>query len=429
MKLIHGLTLCFLVSVHLVALESGRLKNGLEYYLLHNETPKEKASIRLVLKVGMVHENENQKGFAHFVEHMTWRGTENFKEGCFEDELLSLGINGPEQMVSWTGVDATVFRFNIDLHDPQALERTLLIIKEMVSSATFLPAAVEDEREEVMTDIKDELAKLNLQKIQYQASLLLKRPIQFYPQEVLEGTQKATSEQLFNFYQSKYRPDQMALILVGDFDEGHLRKNVEKLFSSLVNPTPEKELIEQESLLELEPQKMTYLLEEHESFHLPRLSVTYLLPCGLEQTTREALLPLIAHRLHYFVDTKYALTTWANYTPLSKTYQLIEVGIVLFDETAVSSHINLFINEIYRIDQLGFTEEDKISFQGKVKELAPIGNSAYAKLYTDQFLGHLSVMPVQGRYDKDKMQSLHQILKISPKVLTVAVRSREVLDR
>jgi len=86
MKLkLHFVFAYLLLALPVIAQESGKLSNGLEYYVVHNEIPRGRASLRLVVKAGMMHENEHQKGFAHLIEHSTWRGTKHINEQRLEE--------------------------------------------------------------------------------------------------------------------------------------------------------------------------------------------------------------------------------------------------------------------------------------------------------------------------------------------------------
>lgn len=431
----HFILLSFLVVIHLSARESGKLNNGLEYHLLHNETPQRRASLWLVLKVGMMHEKESQQGFAHFVEHLVWRGTENINEQQLAEKFELLDITEePAHISSVTGNDATMIRMNIALDHPHALEQALFLLKEISTSAALLPEMVCEEKEEVLKELTNRVKDPVVEKLEQQATVLLGRPIKFFPQEMINNVQNASVQQLKEFYHSKYRPDQMALIVVGDFNEKIVKKRIEELFESLLNPpasATDRNLDEEQTISM--PARVSFLLHENEKFALPKVSIAYLLPRKLESNIQQMLRPLIENRLQGLVDQGIMLSIWSSQTVLSSSYQLLEVGAVLFDEVSFLNVAGKFIEAVDQIEQAGFTEQEWRSLQDQMEELEPIENEIYASTFADQFLGHLFSKPLKIFPDNQMLEgsisNYGNVLRRCPKVIIVAVRSKEVLGR
>jgi zinc protease len=422
--------ICFIVfylllATHLLAQESGKLKNGLEYHLMHNEAPRGSASIRLVLKLGMIHENENQKGFAHLVEHLCCCKAQSIAYQQIENELGFVGMTEESAPISsLTHTHSTVFKMNILLDQPEALRRALVVLKEMTRSASLLPDVIDNEKKEVLEELINTMADPLLEKFEKQTKRLLGRKVKFISEEMIESVHNASLQQLQSFYHLNYRPDQMALIVIGDFDENSVKRNIADLFGPLLNPQTE-EIDEEENLyLKTEP---SFLVHENQDAILPQLSVAYLFPQKLKGGEEE-LRFLIEQRLHRLVEQKVALSTWSHQISISHAYQLVEIGVVLSDETSILSAAERFMNEISRMEQSGFTEKEWMTAEEAWKAFNPLQNELYAEAYTERFLGYSSSKPLKTLLGVKELKICNnENLKSYPKVITLLIRSRDAL--
>ena len=120
----------------------GTLSNGLSYYIRHNEEPRDRAQIALVLKAGSVHEEESQRGLAHFVEHMAFNGTERFAKQEIVEYLESIGnVFGPG-VNAGTGFDDTTYWLEIPTNDPEIAETAFRILSDWAYGISFDPEEV-----------------------------------------------------------------------------------------------------------------------------------------------------------------------------------------------------------------------------------------------------------------------------------------------
>ena len=403
---------CFLV-ISLRAQESGKLTNRLTYHLLHHEVPKRSASVWFVLRGGRMDEEEHQRGLTHF--HLVWRGAEHLSEEQIRENFSLLDITKePAHISSFTGTDITLFRMNIALDRPQVLERALSMLKEAISAATLLSVVVEDERQEVTKEIANKIADPYVQTREMQISILLGKPFHYFSEEFLENLHNATAEELQSFYHWKYRPYQMILIAVGDFNEGSFKESIEEYFGSLSNP-PAREWNKEEQICQ--QTESSCLTVENEAFELPKVSVAYLLSREVENEIRQR--------------RRVVLSTWSMQTMVSRRYQLVEIGVVLFGETSILSDAGHFMDRVSQIEEGNFTEQGWIILQEMWNVWKPIGNEIYAKAYMEHSLGYLPSKPLKVLANDEEQEtdttSYGGFLKNYPKIITTLVRAKKTI--
>ena len=130
----------------------GVLSNGLSYYIRHNEEPRDRAHIALVVKTGSIHEEEDQRGLAHFVEHMAFNGTERFAKQEIVDYLESIGSSFGNHLNARTGFDDTLYFLEIPTDDPEITEAAFQILSDWAYAVSFDPEEVELERDVVLEE-------------------------------------------------------------------------------------------------------------------------------------------------------------------------------------------------------------------------------------------------------------------------------------
>jgi zinc protease len=219
----------------------GTLPNGLRYYVRANGKPARRAELRLVVKAGSVLEDEDQRGLAHFVEHMEFEGTRHFPAQSISDFLSSLGLSiGPDANAA-TSYDDTQYTLRVPTDVPGVLDRALLILEDWAHAASFDQAGIDRERGIVLSEWRmhlgaGERTQGKIRRVQLQGSRYADRPPIGNP-DVIQGARR---EQLMRFYRDWYRPDLMAVIVVGDIDRDAVAGMIKQRFSSLSSPSPER---------------------------------------------------------------------------------------------------------------------------------------------------------------------------------------------
>jgi zinc protease len=219
----------------------GTLPNGLRYYVRPNGKPARRAELRLVVRAGSVLEDDDQKGLAHFVEHMEFEGTQHFPAGRLVDFLSSLGLAiGPDANAA-TSFNDTQYTLRVPTDAPGILDRALLVLEDWAHSATFDQSGIERERAIVLSEWRMNLGASErtadaIRRVQLEGSRYSVRPPIGDPDVI----SRATREQLTRFYRDWYRPDLMAVIVVGDVDRDATVAMIKEHFSSLPGPALER---------------------------------------------------------------------------------------------------------------------------------------------------------------------------------------------
>jgi zinc protease len=219
----------------------GTLPNGLRYYVRANPRPANRAELRLVVKAGSALEDEDQRGLAHFVEHMEFEGTTHFPEHGITDFLTSLGLSiGPDANAA-TSFDDTQYSLRVPADVPGVIDRALLVLQDWAQSATFDQSGIDHERGIVLSEWRmrlgaGERTEDRVRRVELEGSRYADRKPIGDPTVI----EQATREQLTRFYHDWYRPDLMAVIVVGDVDRDAVAAMIRERFSGLANPSPER---------------------------------------------------------------------------------------------------------------------------------------------------------------------------------------------
>jgi zinc protease len=216
----------------------GKLDNGLTYYIRHNEYPKGQANFYIAQKVGSVQEEDDQRGLAHFLEHMCFNGTENFPENGVIRYLETLGVKFGEQLNAYTSIDETVYNIN---NVPTAREATidsvLLILHDWSHNLTLDPKEIDKERgvihEEwrMRTSAMQRILTRQLPKLMSNS-----RPGNRMPIGLMEIVDNFKPEVLRAYYEKWYRPDLQAIIVVGDLDVDRTEQSIKNMFAPIQLP-------------------------------------------------------------------------------------------------------------------------------------------------------------------------------------------------
>jgi zinc protease len=223
------------------AVRSGRLANGFTYFIRHNEEPKHRVVMYLVNKVGSVLEDEDQRGLAHFMEHMNFNGTSHFPHNELVDYLQKAGVRFGADINAYTSFDETVFELPIPSDNPALLKGGIAIMRDWAHGALLDPGEIDKERGVVLEEKR--LGKGAAERMQRQYFPVLLNNSRYavrLPIGVDTVLDHFKRPAIARFYQDWYRPDLQALIIVGDIDADSMVTVVRKTFSDLTNPPHER---------------------------------------------------------------------------------------------------------------------------------------------------------------------------------------------
>jgi zinc protease len=197
----------------------GTLPNGLRYAVRRNAVPEGQVSVRLRIDAGSLHEEEKERGWAHFVEHMAFRGTKNFGDGEVRETWQRLGASFGSDTNASTEPTQTVYMLDLPRADRTSLDTSLTLLADMADTALFDPKIVDAERGVVLSEYgrRTELAA----KLREMMMPLFFGGLKYAQRDTIgtEATLKgADAAGLKAFYERWYRPDRATLVMVGDAD-------------------------------------------------------------------------------------------------------------------------------------------------------------------------------------------------------------------
>ncbi len=216
----------------------GKLSNGLTYYIRKNVKPEKKVELRLVVNTGSVLEDTDQQGLAHFTEHMAFNGTKNFKKNELVDFLQTIGVEFGADLNAYTSFDETVYILPIPTEKPENVEKGFLVLEDWASTVTFENEEIDKERGVVLEEMRlgkgaqDRMNKVILPKLLAGSTYAERLPIG--KEDILKNFKY---DVIKRFYRDWYRPDLMAVIVVGDIEVAAAEKMVKSHFEKLKNPS------------------------------------------------------------------------------------------------------------------------------------------------------------------------------------------------
>ncbi|MGN6605218.1 MAG: M16 family metallopeptidase [Ginsengibacter sp.] len=223
------------------AVKVGKLSNGLTYYIRQNKKPEQKVELRLVVNAGSVLENENQQGLAHLSEHMAFNGTTHFKKNDIISFLQSIGVGFGNDLNAYTSFNETVYILPIPTDKPGNIEKGFQILEDWAHNVTDNAQDIDDERPIVLEESRlgkgaQDRINRKIYPIRYAGSLYADR----LPIGIDSIVKNAPYEALRSFYHDWYRPDLMAVVVVGDIDPAKAESLIKKYFGPNKNPANER---------------------------------------------------------------------------------------------------------------------------------------------------------------------------------------------
>jgi zinc protease len=215
----------------------GKLANGLTYYIQKNSRPEKRLELRLVVKAGSILEDDDQQGLAHFTEHMAFNGSANFKKHELISYLQSIGVKFGADLNAYTSFDETVYVLPIPTDRRENIDKAFLVLRDWAQGLTLNDADVDKERGIILEELRlgkgagDRMNKVLMPKIFNGSRYAQRMPI---GQEAILKTFKPAA--LKRFYRDWYRPDLMAVVIVGDIEQAEAEAMVQSNFGAMKNP-------------------------------------------------------------------------------------------------------------------------------------------------------------------------------------------------
>ena len=397
----------------------GKLDNGLTYYIRKNSLPANRADFYIAQKVGSIQEEENQRGLAHFLEHMCFNGTTHFPGDALKQYLERIGVKFGENLNAYTSIDETVYNIsNVPVTTPGAIDSCLLILHDWSNDLTLDPKEIDKERGVINEEWRTRMSAIQ----RFQEKML---PVMFdgtqyahcFPIGTMEVVMNFKPQTLRDYYEKWYRPDLQGVVVVGDVDVDAIEAQIKKMFADIpaqpnaakreyypVNDNKEpivlvykdKEQPNVQALIfnkhqatpDTEKTKMDYLLQDYAT-----TLINNMLDARLNELMQTANPPYIYAETYdddFFVaKTKNAFT-----------------GVVVCKEDAIESGIATLLRETERARQFGFTETEYSraraeylrQLESAFNERDKRKNEEYVNEYVRHFLDNEPIPGIENEY-------------------------------
>lgn len=401
-------------------LRYGKLSNGLTYYIRHNTQPKHRADFYIVQNVGSILEEDNQRGLAHFLEHMAFNGSKHFPNNGMDKYIESVGMRSAENFNAYTSFDETVYMItNAPVNKSGVTDSCLLILHDWSRFLSLTDSAIQKERsvihEEWRTrqDAQSRLLEQQLPKI-YPGSRYANR----LPIGSIDVIDNFKPKELRDYYKKWYRPDLQGIIIVGDININQVETTIKQMFSDIpapVNPTKREQIIvpdNKEPLISIAKDKestntLLFLFYKHDQ--LPKEmkgSITEMAKNYIQQICSSIMYDRFDEILHQanppFI---YAQAYDSDNFMIANSKGAWQVAAQV-KENDIDSALITLVKEMKRIKQYGFTAseyERARSFVLKMMESAynerdNEKNSAFVNEYIDHFINGGYIPGIEMEY-------------------------------
>lgn len=379
-------------------LRTGKLDNGMTYYIRSNDTPSGQADFFLAQRAGSVVEKENERGLAHFLEHMCFNGTEHFPDNTLISWLERNGVKFGKNLNAYTSTDETVYNISkVPLKNSGVLDSCLLIVRDWCTGLTLDDAAIDAERGVIENEWRHRNSAANRQLEKalpelYAGSIYGHR----MPIGTMEIVKNFKPKTLRGFYERWYHPKNQAVIVVGDFDAADVENRVRNMFGSIkrsgkvIDGLPE---VKQGDGLRIvtqhDPEQTTNLVQLH--FLNDRLTDTR------EELVAQMAGAMLAER---FDDIEADPNCPYTNLGLGETKYLVSNGVGTFVMRGVAKPgrsaeaLGVWYKELARAAKHGFSDEElahvraeiEADLRERIRKAAKTPSTEYARMYVRDFI-------------------------------------------
>ena len=354
------------------AVRVGKLDNGLTYYIRHHEEPAGQANFYIAQKVGSILEDEEQRGLAHFLEHMCFNGTEHFPGNGIIKYCESIGVEFGGDLNAYTSIDETVY--NIDnvpvAKVPSAIDSCLWILHDWADGLLLKAEDIDSER----GVIHEEWRTRRTYAIRlYEQILPAIYPGNRYgerlPIGLVEVIDNFPYQAIRDYYEKWYRPDQQGIIVVGDIDVDEIEAKIKDIFGTIATPVDPAERFyvqiedNDEPIIKLakdpeNPYAQTYIFCKHDAYPVEMKSdISYL----VYQYALNTIALMANERIEEMMQSANPPFIQAQIADddffIAKTKDAF-TGVCVSSEAELTSAVTALYREMLRIKRFGFTASE-----------------------------------------------------------------------
>ncbi len=402
------------------SVRTGKLPNGLTYYIKQNNWPEHRVNFYIAQRVGSLQEEESQRGLAHFLEHMAFNGSVNYPGNGVIDYTRSLGVEFGRDLNAYTSVDQTVYNINdVPSTRVSAIDSCLLILKDWSCGLLLEDEEIDKERgvihEEwrVRSSASQRMLERNLETL-YPGSKYGKR----MPIGLMSVVDNFKYNELRDYYHKWYRPDNQAIVVVGDIDVDRTEAKIKEMFSDIPAPAAnaakvvdvdvpdndqpiivfDKDKEQNNSVIQIMFKSDPFPTEMKSNFMYMLQNYAINRACGmlssrLEEQSKEPDCPYVM-----------AMASYGNYL-FSKTKDAFTI-IVIPKEGKAAQAIEAAVEETLRAAQHGFTETEYArnkdeyisSLEDYYNNRNQVNNESFGREYCSNFLEQEPYPSIEWRY-------------------------------
>ena len=395
------------------AVRTGKLENGLTYYIRHNDKPAGRAEFYLATNVGAIQETPDQDGLAHFLEHMCFNGTKNLPGKTMLEYLQKIGAEFGRNINAATGVEQTTYMLNnIPVSREGIIDTCLLIMHDYSHFVTCDPVEIDKERGVI---IEEKRSRNTASWRMHEKSLPYYYGDSKYATCTLIGSQENLEsfkpESLTNFYHTWYRPDLQAVIVVGDIDVDQIEAKLKERFSDIpasenpqpkaVHPVPGNE----------EPVIGIITDPEASSTQVTVLWKGERAPEELNSTDIGFFTDMIKSYISLIMSERFNDITSKPGSPfIGADLGIGDLGGVACKDGEATGALKAYLTEVAKMQKYGFTDaevqraKDNILryYEKKVEGADSRKNADFIDLYIDNFFDNKPYMEPQAEYEAAK---------------------------
>ena len=397
----------------------GKLDNGLTYYIRHNELPEDRADFYIAQKVGSILEEENQRGLAHFLEHMCFNGTTNFPGKGIINWLESIGVKFGVNLNAYTSIDETVYNINdVPVIRDGIVDSCLLILHDWANDLTLAEAEIDNERGVIHEEWRTgQGAMMRMYEQALPKAFVGSKYGNRLPIGTIEVIDNFPYQALRDYYEAWYRPDQQGIVVVGDIDVDKVEAKIKEIFSKIEMPAnaPERKYEQipdnKEPIITIakdkeQPSTMIYVWHKNPATpneaknNVAYLAQNYMLSmvssmlnARFSELVQSANPPFIMGGTEY-TDFLLAKTTEAF------------AGIAISKEDGIPTALSTLIREIERARKFGFTaseyaraKADYLRYlESAYNERDKMKNNQYVQEYVRHFIDNEPIPGIEAEY-------------------------------
>lgn len=253
----------------------GQLKNGLTYYIRHNEEPKERAYFYIAQKVGAIQEEPNQRGLAHFLEHMCFNGTTHFPGNRLREYLETIGVKFGADLNAYTAVDETVYNIdNVPTNVEGAIDSCLWILHDWSHDLTLDGAEIDKERGVIQEEWRmRNSAQQRMNERMMPVLMAGSKYADCMPIGSMDIVMHFDHQALRDYYHKWYRPDLQGIVIVGDINIDEVEGKIKEIFADI--PEPKKDVAKREYYSVPDNDSIIYFCGTDKELHSPTVVIYF----------------------------------------------------------------------------------------------------------------------------------------------------------